>query len=95
MEIGYAALLEVKHSKQEILLHYAANAPYGGNVIGIKRPLGVILVCTRINSRGRKQRPWPSYPMRHPLSFRKNQNKLKNKRDALLLKLHQNKKPIF
>jgi len=36
LEIIQATRLELAHSKEEILQHYASNAPFGGNVVGLE-----------------------------------------------------------
>ncbi len=35
IEMILAIRLEIRHSKNSILAHYASNAPYGGNVVGL------------------------------------------------------------
>lgn len=35
IEIALAFRLELSYSKNQILTHYAKNAPFGGNVVGL------------------------------------------------------------
>lgn len=89
IEIVLATRLEFRHSKEKILELYAAHAPFGGNVVGLE------MASWRYFGVQAHQLSWaesatlavlPNAP-----SFiypGKNQEKLRRKRNALLLKLH-------
>lgn len=90
IEIVLATRLELRYSKENILKLYASHAPFGGNVVGINA------ASWRYFGRSPKNLSWaessllavlPNSPgMIHP---GKNRQILKEKRDKLLLKLHQ------
>ncbi|HEX3009481.1 MAG TPA: penicillin-binding protein 1C [Bacteroidales bacterium] len=91
-EILLATRLELHYSKKEILRKYLANAPFGGNVVGIEA------ASWRYFSRSSKALSWaeaatlailPNAPaLIHP---GKNRTELFKKRNRLLLKLRNNK----
>lgn len=91
IEIIQATRLEWSKSKQEILSLYCANAPFGGNVVG----LGA--AAWRYYGKSASQLSWaesstlavlPNSPsLIHP---GRNRNSLRNKRDLLLFKLLKN-----
>lgn len=89
IETVLATRLELRFSKDEILALYAAHAPFGGNVVGLRA------ACWRYFGRGPASLSWaeaamlavlPNAPsLIHP---GKNRERLKRKRDRLLDKLH-------
>ena len=89
IEMFLALKLEAQFSKREILALYAANAPFGGNVVGIET------AAWRYFGRSARELSWaeaatlavlPNAPaLIHP---GRNRNRLKNKRDLLLNRLH-------
>jgi penicillin-binding protein 1C len=91
VEILIALRLEVRYSKDEILATYAANAPFGGNVVGLEA------AAWRWFGRAPHQLGWaesatlavlPNAPARiHPGRQR---DALKSKRDRLLTYLRDN-----
>ncbi len=91
-EIILATRLEFAYSKEEILALYASNAPFGGNVVGLEA------ASWRYFGRTPEQLSWaenatlavlPNSPaLIHP---GRNRLRLKEKRDALLASLHDNK----
>lgn len=91
-EIILATRLEVHYSKKEILTKYLANAPFGGNVVGVEA------ASWRYFGRSTRNLSWaeaatlavlPNAPaLIHP---GKNRKKLEEKRNKLLLKLLLNK----
>lgn len=90
IEIVLATRLEFRHSKQKILALYASHAPFGGNVVGID------MASWRYFGVSPEQLSWSENALLAVLPnapglihLGKNQQKLKEKRDALLLKLHQ------
>jgi len=92
IEAFLAVRLELTYSKQEILTLYAANAPFGSNVVGIDA------ASWRYFGKNAEQLSWAEaatlavLPNSPALIFPgKNQEKLKLKRDALLSKLYKNK----
>ncbi len=91
IEAFLAVRLELTYSKKEILGLYAANAPFGSNVVGLDA------AAWRYFGKNSSQLSWAEaatlavLPNSPALIFPgKNQEKLKNKRDALLSKLYQN-----
>ena len=92
LEMILALRLELRFNKDEILSLYANHAPFGGNVVGVET------AAWRYFGRSTAQLSWaesatlavlPNNPsMIHP---GRNRNTLKNKRDALLSKLHNAK----
>lgn len=88
VEIFLASRLESKLTKNEILIHYCANAPFGGNTVGLEA------AAWRYFKREPNELSWaesallavlPNSPsLIHP---GKNRNILKHKRDLLLEKL--------
>lgn len=92
IEIIFATRLEFRHSKEEILELYAAHAPFGGNVIGLE------MASWRYFGVAASQLSWAEsatlavLPNAPSLIYPgKNQQRLRQKRDALLLKLYRNK----
>jgi len=91
-EILLATRIEIHYSKKEILRKYLANAPFGGNVVGVEA------AAWRYFGRATKNLSWaeaatlsvlPNAPaLIHP---GRNQEKLTKKRNRLLLKLYINK----
>lgn len=88
-EMILATRLEVAYSKNEILSFYAAHAPFGGNVVGLEA------ACWRYFGREPDEMSWgeaallavlPNNPSLINLSV--NRDRLKKKRDRLLLRLH-------
>lgn len=90
IEMLWALYLECSYSKAEILLMYASNAPFGGNVVGIEA------AAWRYFGREAKDLSWaeqatlavlPNSPaLIHP---GRNREELKQKRDKLLLRLYE------
>ncbi|MDN4166651.1 penicillin-binding protein 1C [Cytophagales bacterium LB-30] len=90
IEVILATRLELRHSKKEILSKYASHAPFGGNVVGLEA------ATWRYFGRSPQHISWaeaallavlPNSPaLLHP---GKNTDKLKEKRNRLLLRLHQ------
>jgi penicillin-binding protein 1C len=90
IEIILATRLELGYSKNEILELYAAHAPFGGNVVGLE------MAVWRYFGVQSNQLSWAEsatlavLPNAPSLIYPgKNQIKLLNKRNRLLLKLHQ------
>lgn len=89
IEIILATRLEFRHSKDKILELYAAHAPFGGNVVGLE------MASWRYFGVQAHQLSWAEsatlavLPNAPSLIYPgKNQEKLRHKRNALLLKLH-------
>lgn len=89
IEIVLATRLEFRHSKEKILELYAAHAPFGGNVVGLE------MASWRYFGVQAHQLSWAEsatlavLPNAPSLIYPgKNQEKLRRKRNALLLKLH-------
>ena len=87
-----ATRLELRYSKESILALYASNAPFGGNVVGIDA------AAWRYFGRPAEDLSWaeaatlavlPNTPSLIHIS--KNRERLKEKRNNLLLKLHKGK----
>lgn len=90
LEVILATRLELRQSKEKILELYAAHAPYGGNVVGIE------MASWRYFGVQPHQLSWAEtatlavLPNAPSLIYPgKNQQKLRDKRDRLLLKLHE------
>ncbi len=90
IEIVLATRLEFRHSKEKILELYAAHAPYGGNVVGLE------MASWRYFGVQSHQLSWAEsatlavLPNAPSLIYPgKNQEKLRRKRNALLLKLYK------
>jgi len=93
IEMILATRLELRYSKNEILSLYSAHAPFGGNVVGLEA------ACWRYFGRNASQLSWadatllavlPNNPaLIHP---GKNRERLREKRDRLLMRLLINKK---
>ncbi len=91
IEIVLALRLELSYSKAEILALYACHAPFGGNVVGVQT------AAWRYFGRHAEQLSWaesamlavlPNSPsLIHP---GRNRQQLKDKRDDLLQRLHDN-----
>ena len=90
IELVMATRLELRYSKSEILALYAAHAPFGGNVVGVES------ACWRYFGRNPDELSWaeaallavlPNNPSLIHLG--KNRDRLKAKRDRLLVRLHQ------
>lgn len=93
IEIVYALLLEARHSKKSILHHYAANAPYGGNVVGVETASWRYFGVSSERLSWAQAATLAVLPNAPSLIFPgKNQAQLKTKRNALLTRLHQAKK---
>ncbi|MFY7957626.1 MAG: penicillin-binding protein 1C, partial [Flavobacterium macrobrachii] len=91
LEIILSTRLEFRHSKSEIIDLYAAHAPFGGNVVGLE------MAAWRYFGVQSHQLSWAEsatlavLPNAPSLIYPgKNQEKLRKKRNALLLKLYQN-----
>ncbi|MBN8641086.1 MAG: penicillin-binding protein 1C [Flavobacteriales bacterium] len=89
IEIVLATRLEFRHSKEKILELYSAHAPFGGNVVGLE------MASWRYFGVQAHQLSWAEsatlavLPNAPSLIYPgKNQEKLRRKRNALLLKLH-------
>lgn len=89
-ELILATRLEFRYSKKEILNLYASHAPYGGNVVGLE------MASWRYFGLKPHQLSWAEtatlavLPNAPSLIYPgKNQQKLKNKRNRLLQKLHE------
>ena len=90
MEIWLSFRIELSYSKKSIMELYAANAPFGGNVVGIDA------ASWRYFNKSKSSLNWaeaallavlPNNPaLIHP---GRNRTLLKEKRDALLVRLHQ------
>jgi penicillin-binding protein 1C len=94
IEVILATRAEIRYSKNEILELYAANAPFGGNTVGLDA------ACWRYFGRPSSELSWAEAAMLAVLPnspslirLEKNRNRLLSKRNALLLKLY--KKEIF
>jgi penicillin-binding protein 1C len=92
VEMILATRLEFRHSKEKILELYAAHAPYGGNVVGLE------MASWRYFGVQSHQLSWAEsatlavLPNAPSLIYPgKNQQKLLRKRNALLLKLYNEK----
>jgi len=92
IEIILATRLELRHSKEEIVELYAAHAPYGGNVVGLE------MASWRYFGVQSHQLSWAEsatlavLPNAPSLIYPgKNQIKLLQKRNGLLLKLYHEK----
>lgn len=90
IELILATRLEWKCSKEEILQYYAAYAPFGGNVVGLEA------ASWRYFNRSAKDLSWAEtatlavLPNAPSLIYPgKNQNRLLDKRNRLLKKLHE------
>lgn len=90
IELIWATRLEIKLSKEEILELYASHAPYGGNVIGLD------MASWRYFGRKPHELSWAEsatlsvLPNAPGLIYPgKRENQLRDKRDALLLKLKE------
>lgn len=92
LEAGSAVQLEWHFSKDELLVHYASQAPFGGNIVGLRA------AAWRYFGRAPEDLSWaesallavlPNSPaLIHPGRQR---DVLKQKRDKLLARLHQEK----
>jgi len=90
VEIMWSLRLEIGMSKDEVLAMYAANAPFGGNVVGLEA------AAWRYFGRGPADLSWaetamlavlPNSPaLIHP---GRNRERLQEKRDRLLMQLHE------
>lgn len=90
LEAGRALQLEWRFSKEELLIHYASHAPFGGNIVGLRA------AAWRYFGRAPEHLSWaesallavlPNSPaLIHPGRQR---DVLKQKRDRLLLRMHQ------
>jgi len=92
IELVLATRLEVRHSKTKILELYAAHAPFGSNIVGLE------MASWRYFGVKSHQLSWAEtatlavLPNAPSLIYPgKNQEKLLNKRNRLLLKLYENK----
>lgn len=90
VEMLWSLRLEIGRSKDEVLAMYAANAPFGGNVVGLEA------AAWRYFGRGPADLSWaetamlavlPNSPgLIHP---GRNRDRLRQKRDGLLRSLHE------
>jgi len=90
LEAGRAFQLEWRFSKEELLIHYASHAPFGGNIVGLRA------AAWRYFGRAPEHLSWaesallavlPNSPaLIHPGRQR---DLLKQKRDRLLTRMHQ------
>lgn len=90
LEAGRAFQLEWRFSKDELLIHYASHAPFGGNIVGLRA------AAWRYFGRAPEYLSWaesallavlPNSPaLIHPGRQR---DLLKQKRDRLLVRMHQ------
>jgi len=90
LEAGRAFQLEWRFSKEELLIHYASHAPFGGNIVGLRA------AAWRYFGRAPEHLSWaesallavlPNSPaLIHPGRQR---DLLKQKRDRLLMRMHQ------
>lgn len=90
LEAGRALQLEYRFSKDELLIHYASHAPFGGNIVGLRA------AAWRYFGRAPEHLSWaesallavlPNSPaLIHPGRQR---DLLKQKRDRLLVHMHQ------
>ncbi|MGV8836404.1 penicillin-binding protein 1C [Cellvibrio sp.] len=90
LEAGRAFQLEWRFSKEELLIHYASHAPFGGNIVGLRA------AAWRYFGRAPEHLSWaesallavlPNSPaLIHPGRQR---DLLKQKRDRLLVRMHQ------
>ncbi len=92
IELIWATRLEIRLSKEEIMELYASHAPYGGNVIGLD------MASWRYFGRKPHELSWAEsatlavLPNAPGLIYPgKRENQLREKRDALLLKLREEK----
>ena len=92
LEAFKALRLETRYSKQEILNFYASHAPFGGNVVGLEA------ASWRYFGRHPKQLSWAESAMLAVLPnspalihISRKRDRLKAKRDKLLLKLYEQK----
>lgn len=85
-----ATRIELRYSKEEILAHYASNAPFGGNVVGLDaaswryfgRPAGKLSWAESATLAVLPNAPSLIFPGR-------NQQRLLEKRNRLLRRLHE------
>ncbi|MFY7811940.1 MAG: transglycosylase domain-containing protein, partial [Flavobacterium sp.] len=92
-EIFLATRLEFRHSKEKILNLYAAHAPFGGNVIGIEMASWRYFGTDAHNLSWAEAATLAVLPNAPSLIYPgKNQEKLRIKRNKLLLKLLENNK---
>jgi penicillin-binding protein 1C len=90
VEVVWSLTLEIGHSKDEVLAMYAANAPFGGNVVGLEA------AAWRYFGRPPAELSWaetamlavlPNSPgLIHP---GRNRDRLRERRDGLLRALHE------
>ena len=90
VEIWWSLRLEIGRSKDEVLRLYAANAPFGGNVVGIEA------AAWRYFGRAPANLSWAETAMLAVLPNRpglihpgRNRERLRQKRDGLLRELHR------
>lgn len=89
LEAGIALQLEWRFTKEELLIHYASHAPFGGNIVGLRA------AAWRYFGRAPENLSWaesallavlPNSPaLIHPGRHR---NLLQKKRDRLLMRMH-------
>jgi penicillin-binding protein 1C len=92
-EIFLATRLEFRHSKSSILNLYAAHAPFGGNVVGLEMATWRYFGTDPHNLSWAEAATLAVLPNAPSLIYPgKNQEKLKIKRNKLLLKLYQTQK---
>ncbi len=89
IELGLATRLELGYSKDEILNFYAANAPFGGNVVGLEAAAWRYFGQSADNLSWAENATLAVLPNAPGLiHIDKNREKLKAKRDFLLHKLY-------
>ena len=90
-EFFFALQLECSFSKKELLNSYASHAPFGGNVVGLSAAAWRYFGQSPENLSWGEAATLAVLPNAPSLIYPgKNQNKLKRKRDRLLLKLYKN-----
>lgn len=92
IEAIQALRLEIRYSKEEILLMYAAYAPFGGNVVGIEAAAWRWFGCAPHDLSQAEMACLAVLPNAPSLvTLQRNREKLKFKRDQLLQRLRNNK----
>lgn len=92
IEMILATRLELRHSKEKIIELYAAHAPYGGNVVGLEMASWRYFGVQSYQLSWAESATLAVLPNAPSLIYPgKNQIKLLRKRNALLLKLHNEK----
>lgn len=90
IEVVLATRLEFRHSKERILDLYAAHAPFGGNVVGLEMASWRYFGIPAYQLSWAESATLAVLPNAPSLIYPgKNQERLRAKRDALLLKLYR------